>query len=174
MRFVAARTTTPFNVWIPSSSVRSERSCLAAECRAVCRIFPHARGPGRPYPCGLSPQGQRHRSMSGFHRAQSDLSVLVWRRNVEQFVESSRTQEGRVDHIHAVCRRKDNDTVQCLDSIELSQKLADNTLSNHAVASQTSHWSECINFVEKDHTGRCLTSSPEYFTNSSLRFSDPL
>src|SRR5579862_4682513 len=100
--------------------------------------------------------------------------VLVRLRNKQQFIETSRPEEGRIYHVHSVCGRQNNDSRKRLNAVEFSKQLAHDTFADLTVPAQSSDWSQGINFVEENNAWRRLSRTSENFSYTSLRLANPL
>src|SRR6266566_8432539 len=97
----------------------------------------------------------RQRSLTGMNLEDLLPRLQVRRRNKQQPVKPTRSQQGRVNNVRSIRSRDDDDVSKLLETIHLGQELANHPLSHVRVATATSAGGcNRVNLVEKYYT-RC-------------------
>lgn len=94
----------------------------------------------------------------GFQNAYPAL--LVRQGDVDELIETARSQDGRVDDVWPVCGPDNKDVLLAGHAIHLSQDLVDNTVGGSAAISHvaTTGFSYGVELIEEENARGCLTS----------------
>src|SRR2546428_13395758 len=65
--------------------------------------------------------------------------IFVWKRYVDDLVEPTGSKQSGVDHVYPVGCSQHNHSLERLNSVELGEELAYDSLGYHAVAAHPSH-----------------------------------
>lgn len=87
-------------------------------------------------------------------------ALLVGQGDVDELIQTPRSQNGRIDDVWSVCGSDDEDVLLAGHSIHLGQDLVDDTVSSSTAISHITTTGLCygVQLIEEEDTGSCLTS----------------
>lgn len=90
----------------------------------------------------------------------TDPALLVRQRDVDELIQTSRPQDGRVNDVWSVCGTNDEDILLAGHTVHLSQDLVDDAVSCSSTISHvaTSGLGYGVQLIKEQDTGSCLTS----------------
>lgn len=90
----------------------------------------------------------------------ADPALLVRQGDVDELIQTARSQDGRINDVWSVCGSNDEDVLLARHSIHLSQNLVDDTVGCAATISNvaTTGFSYGVQLIKEENAWCCLTS----------------
>mmetsp|Transcript_41500 Transcript_41500/g.74807 ORF Transcript_41500/g.74807 Transcript_41500/m.74807 type:complete len:220 (-) Transcript_41500:599-1258(-) len=96
-----------------------------------------------------------------------------WEWNVKKFVQTARSQHGRINQLRTIRRRNHKDTPSTIQPIHLRQKLIDHPFANASTTTITASFgTKRVQLIKENDAGTAAASTFEDDTDGSFAFSD--
>mmetsp|Transcript_9169 Transcript_9169/g.14226 ORF Transcript_9169/g.14226 Transcript_9169/m.14226 type:complete len:222 (-) Transcript_9169:1674-2339(-) len=117
----------------------------------------------------------RYRGLSQSSTQNSQTTLVVRHRDVDQLIETSRTHEGSVNNVRPICSSNDKHILLCTDTVHFSQKLIHYTIGCTTTVSRmpSALLSDRIQLIKEKYTWSCLTCFFEHVADVCFTFSEP-
>src|SRR3989304_986682 len=103
-----------------------------------------------------------------------DAIRFIRQRNFKNFIESTRSKQGRVNKVRPIGRSYYHDPMEFLETIKLGKQLRYYAFCHVRIPYVASCWCYGLNLIKENNARSCLAGLPEDFPNSFFGLPHPL